>query len=123
MPDKIQLIKSLIAEKGITKAKVAERCDLNPSTLSKILSGTIDYVAESTLARIINFLEMINTNDSGIKIPLSEIQRSIKSLGQIDPSLASVDLICNTPNGDVQLHFKHDTLENQWFLTGASNPN
>lgn len=121
MPDKIQLIKSLIAEKGITKAKVSERCDLNPSTLSKILSGKIDYVADSTLDRIIYFLEMINTNDSGIKIPLSEIQRSIKSLEEIDPSLAVVDLICNSPNGESKLQFKHDTLENQWFLTGISN--
>lgn len=60
--DRIELIKSLIAEKGITKAKVAERCGIDQTTLSKILSKKIDYVAEKRLERIIQYLKALNTN-------------------------------------------------------------
>lgn len=63
MKSKTDIIKSLIATKGVTKAKVAERCGLAPSTLSKILSGKIDYVADTTLDRIINYLLAVNTNE------------------------------------------------------------
>lgn len=61
--DRIELIKSLIAEKGITKAKVAERCGIDQSTLSKILSKKIDYVAEKRLERIVQYLKAVNTNE------------------------------------------------------------
>lgn len=60
---KIDRIKALIQEKGVTKAKVAERCGISPGTLSKILSKKIDYVAESRLDLIIRYLEAVNTND------------------------------------------------------------
>lgn len=61
--DRIELIKSLIAEKGITKAKVAERSGIDQSTLSKILSKKIDYVAEKRLERIVQYLKAVNTNE------------------------------------------------------------
>lgn len=61
--DKLDKIKSIIAEKGITKAKVAEKCGINAATLSKILSKKIDYVAEKRIDLIIEYLEAVNTND------------------------------------------------------------
>lgn len=61
--DKIEKIKELITEKGVTKAKVAEKCGLYYTTLSKILSRKIDYVSEKRLDMIIEYLEKVNTND------------------------------------------------------------
>lgn len=61
--DKIEKIKKLIADKGVTKAKVAEKCGLYYTTLSKILSRKIDYVSEKRLDMIIQYLEQVNTND------------------------------------------------------------
>lgn len=60
---KIDTIKSLIADKGVTKAKVAERCGINNATLSKIINGKIDYVADARIDRIMNYLEAVNTNE------------------------------------------------------------
>lgn len=60
---KIERIKPLVAEKGVTKAKVAERCGINNATLSKIINGKIDYVADARLDRILSYLEAINTNE------------------------------------------------------------
>lgn len=60
---KIEQIKQLISDKGVTKAKVAERCGIDNTTLSKILSGKINYVAESRLDRILTYLEAVNTNE------------------------------------------------------------
>lgn len=61
--DRIELIKSLINEKGVNKTKIAERCGVNPATLSRILSGKITYVADKRLQRIIEFLKKVNTNE------------------------------------------------------------
>lgn len=61
--DKIEIIKKLIADKGVTKQKVAERCGIDNTTLSKILNNKIKYVAESRLDLIIAYLEQVNTNE------------------------------------------------------------
>lgn len=63
MEEKIKKIVSLIASKGVTKAKVAERCGINAATLSKIISGKIKYAADSRIDRIVDYLESINTNE------------------------------------------------------------
>lgn len=61
--DKINHIRALIASKGITKAKVSERCGIAPSTLSKYLSGKESMLSEATVDRIVTYLEAVNTND------------------------------------------------------------
>lgn len=61
--NKIDKINTLIADKGIMKSKVAERSGISAFTLSKILNRKIDYVADSTLDRIITYLEAVNTNE------------------------------------------------------------
>lgn len=63
MNPRIEKIKILIAAKGITKAKVAERCGINNATLSKIINGKIDYVSDARINRILSYLEAINTNE------------------------------------------------------------
>lgn len=60
---KIEHIKSLIASKGITKAKVAERTGITPSTLSKVLAGETDRLRGSKIDRIVEYLEAVNTNE------------------------------------------------------------
>lgn len=57
-------IKQLIAAKGVTKQKVAERCGIHISTLSKFLNGhPITQLRPEKVARIREYLEAINTNE------------------------------------------------------------
>jgi len=61
---KITHIRELIADKGVTKAKVAERCGLHVSTLSKLLNGhPVTQVKPGKVDQIIAFLEAVNTNE------------------------------------------------------------
>lgn len=63
MQEKITRIRSLIAAKGITKAKVAERCGITQGTLSKVLAGHADRLRPERVDRIVEYLEAVNTND------------------------------------------------------------
>lgn len=64
MKEKIELIKSLVADKGVTKAKVCERCGIHISTLSKFLNGhPVTQLRPDKVDRIIAYLEAVNTND------------------------------------------------------------
>lgn len=61
---KIEKIKQLIADKGVTRPKVAERCGVSYSALAKELSGQERaYLSDDKLDRIIAYLEHVNTND------------------------------------------------------------
>lgn len=62
--DKISKIKSLITEKGITRQKVAEKCKVSYSALSKDLAGQdVKRLSDEKLDLIIRYLEDVNTND------------------------------------------------------------
>lgn len=61
--DKIKHIRTLIAAKGITKAKVSERCGIHISTLSKLLAGKGEQLRPERIDRIVEYLESVNTND------------------------------------------------------------
>lgn len=63
MQSKINLIKSLIAEKGVTKSKVAERCGINYHDFSRALGGREKQVREDKLDVVMEYLERVNTND------------------------------------------------------------
>lgn len=59
---KNETIKNLIATKGITKAKVAERCGVHVSSLSKFLAGKPE-IGDERADKIIAYLTAVNTND------------------------------------------------------------
>lgn len=61
--DKIANIRQLIASKGVTKAKVAERCGIHISTLSKLLAGKGEQLRPDRIDRIVKYLEAVNTNE------------------------------------------------------------
>lgn len=61
--DKIAHIRQLIASKGVTKAKVAERCGIHISTLSKLLAGKDEQLRPERIDRIVEYLEAVNTNE------------------------------------------------------------
>lgn len=62
--DKISKIKSLITNKGITRQKVAEKCNVSYSALSKDLAGQdVKRLSDDKLDLIICYLEAVNTND------------------------------------------------------------
>jgi|SRR5690606_2356458 len=62
--ESIEKIKNLIIHKGITQAKVAERCNIHTSTLNKWLNGKgNNQLHMSKIERIIQYLEAVNTND------------------------------------------------------------
>jgi len=61
--DNVERIKDLIASKGITKAKVAERCGIHISTLSKFVNGhPVTQLKPDKIKKIITYLEKVNTN-------------------------------------------------------------
>lgn len=62
--DKIAKIKYLITDKGVTRQKVAEKCKVSYSALSKDLAGQdIRRLSDDKLDLIIKYLEAVNTND------------------------------------------------------------
>lgn len=61
--DKIAHIRALITSKGVTKAKVCERCGIHISTLSKLLSGKGEQLRPERIDRIVEYLEAVNTNE------------------------------------------------------------
>lgn len=60
----IDRINALINDKGVTKSKVAERCGIHPSTLSKLLNGhPVTQLRPEKVQRLLEYLERVNTND------------------------------------------------------------
>lgn len=61
--NKIDKIKDLISDKGVTKAKVAEHCKVNYYDFSRFLGGKPNQIKDSNVDKIIYYLEQVNTND------------------------------------------------------------
>lgn len=66
---KIEQIKHLIADKGITRQKIAQMCKISYSALSKDLAGQdIKRISDDKLDKIIYYLEQVNTNDINLNL-------------------------------------------------------
>lgn len=61
---KIEKIQALIKDKGITRQKIAEKCKVSYSALSKDLTGQdTRRLSDDKLDKIIKYLELVNTNE------------------------------------------------------------
>lgn len=57
----LTLINHLIKEKSVSKQKLAERCQITPEYLSRVINGKVKG-SDKLIERLITHLERLNTN-------------------------------------------------------------